>query len=287
MAALGTLLGGLIFGKDAAFGTKPDVPKVTRINPDTIQQQTVAGNQAILPQAQALAAQVNKGNAAQLRAVLNQGGQLDLAESVIGSQLRGELPKDVQQALQDSVAAQSLRLGLGGTQFQAGLGGLRGVLSSLQLQQQGLQNFQSLAQLTTPQLIGPQAMFYTNEQRYRIQNEQNANLFNRNWLQSQVNAAPSPFANAMTQAFIQDEQTIMELAGSAAMMACWVAREVYGPACPMWLLFRAWLFENAPAWFRKFYLRHGRRIATWLRDKPAMKAIIRHWMTSCIKLKYG
>lgn len=71
-------------------------------------------------------------------------------------------------------------------------------------------------------------------------------------------------------------------AGAKASGGCWVAREVYGEENPRWLMFRAWLFSKAPAWFRKLYLSHGERVAVWLKDKPRTKAVIRSWMDSRI-----
>jgi flagellar hook-associated protein 2 len=64
--------------------------------------------------------------------------------------------------------------------------------------------------------------------------------------------------------------------------SCWVARAVYGPCNPRWLLFRHWLLERAPRWFRALYLRHGERFAAWLSDKPRLRAAIRRWMDSRI-----
>lgn len=65
--------------------------------------------------------------------------------------------------------------------------------------------------------------------------------------------------------------------------ACWVAREVFGPANYKWLLFRVWLFTQAPSWFRRLYLRHGRRFAAWLKPRPFLKRMIRRWMESRIQ----
>lgn len=72
-----------------------------------------------------------------------------------------------------------------------------------------------------------------------------------------------------------------EVAGG---VACWVAREVFGEGNPEWLMFRAWLFGQAPAWFRWLYLRHGERFAAWIHNKPRLKAVIRRWMRARIKL---
>ena len=69
----------------------------------------------------------------------------------------------------------------------------------------------------------------------------------------------------------------------ASILACWVAREVYGENNPMWLLFREWLFTESPSWFKATYLKYGERFAKFIKNKPRLKKIIRTWMTSRIK----
>ena len=59
---------------------------------------------------------------------------------------------------------------------------------------------------------------------------------------------------------------------------CWVARAVYGESNPKWLIFREWLFTLAPKWLFKFYIRFGERFASFIKDKPKIKNIIRHYM---------
>ena len=63
---------------------------------------------------------------------------------------------------------------------------------------------------------------------------------------------------------------------------CWVAREVYGPTNPAWLQFREWMFTESPQWFFELYRKYGERFASWISDKPRLKAIIRKWMDSKI-----
>jgi hypothetical protein len=65
--------------------------------------------------------------------------------------------------------------------------------------------------------------------------------------------------------------------------ACWVAREVYGIDNPKWLCFRAWLLNDAPSWFRNLYIKHGKRFAKFISNKPVLKTIIRKWMNTRIK----
>jgi hypothetical protein len=68
-----------------------------------------------------------------------------------------------------------------------------------------------------------------------------------------------------------------------SIFGCWIARAVYGDENPKWLMFREWLFTRAPQWFFSFYLKHGERIATWLKRNPWAKAPIRIWMDSRIR----
>jgi len=63
---------------------------------------------------------------------------------------------------------------------------------------------------------------------------------------------------------------------------CWVAREVYGDENPRWLLFRAWLKTEAPAWLHDLYASRGEAFAVWIKDKPAAKAVVRFLMDSAI-----
>jgi hypothetical protein len=63
---------------------------------------------------------------------------------------------------------------------------------------------------------------------------------------------------------------------------CWVAREVYGPMNPQWLMFREWMFAESPRWFFEIYAKYGERFASWISDKPRLKGIMRKWMDSKI-----
>lgn len=73
---------------------------------------------------------------------------------------------------------------------------------------------------------------------------------------------------------------------ASALPFCWVAREVYGQNNPMWLLFRGWLLDEAPSWFRKIYIKYGERFARFISNKPFIKSFIRKWMTSIVKKYY-
>ncbi len=66
--------------------------------------------------------------------------------------------------------------------------------------------------------------------------------------------------------------------GSAMIMACWVAREVYGKDNPKWLVFREWLFTSAPEWLYNLYMKHGEEFAAFISDKPLLKWAVRKAM---------
>jgi hypothetical protein len=72
-------------------------------------------------------------------------------------------------------------------------------------------------------------------------------------------------------------------AGAAASKGCWVAREVYGEQNATWKMFRSWMFFDAPDWLCNLYMKHGEKIANFIKNKPFLKKIIRVWMDSKIK----
>jgi len=63
---------------------------------------------------------------------------------------------------------------------------------------------------------------------------------------------------------------------------CWVAREVYGPTNPRWLLFRDWMLSDAPQWLVDLYAARGEAFASWIHDKPAVKSALRLLMDRAI-----
>ncbi len=94
--------------------------------------------------------------------------------------------------------------------------------------------------------------------------------------------------NFMANMYASDQQAsagiISGLAqGVGSAIGCWVAREIYGETNPQWLLFREYLFTDAPSWFRKLYLKFGERFAEFIANKPRLKSIIKKWMDSKIK----
>lgn len=70
---------------------------------------------------------------------------------------------------------------------------------------------------------------------------------------------------------------------SGGYSLCWVAREVYGQDNPKWMQFRKWVIFYSPRWFYRAYLKHGEKIAEFLKGKDLLKKPIRKFMDAKIE----
>lgn len=222
---LGVGLGAAIFG-DKAFGKKPIVPTWDVIDPNKVQQDTIHSNQLAQPGAQQLAASTNSFNINQALEMTRKSldfvpGGAGKVQDFIGSELRGEVPGDVSAQLQRSGAARGFGSGTAGSSFSRNLT-LRDLgLTSLGIQRQGMSDLEGVAPKVP--LADMSSMFFTPQQRLDFTFKQQDAMFNQQWLQNQVNAAPDPFASAMTQAIIHDENAILKTISSVAGMAAGAA----------------------------------------------------------------
>ena len=66
---------------------------------------------------------------------------------------------------------------------------------------------------------------------------------------------------------------------------CWVALEVYGAKDMRWFVFRNWLHNDAPVWFKNLYENHGENFAKYISNKPALKWAVRKAMDVIINKK--
>ena len=65
------------------------------------------------------------------------------------------------------------------------------------------------------------------------------------------------------------------IAAGKVSVDCWVARAAFGESDFRWMIFRAWLLEDAPASLRRSYLRHGERVGAWLRSRHRLRGLVR------------
>ena len=76
--------------------------------------------------------------------------------------------------------------------------------------------------------------------------------------------------------------------GSAYIMSggfCWVAREVYGKGDPRWYIFRIWLKNKAPKWFKNMYEEYGEDYAKFIKKKPIWKWLTKKLMDIVVEKK--
>lgn len=196
-----SIAGGLIGDAMGAYGRKPKIPKLAEIDPTQVGLDTIAGNTSMLGSATALADQTNLASAANLKNLFKfiMPGAFEQATSNATSLLKGELPRDVQEAIQRVAAARGLQSGTFGSDFSK-FGELRSLgISSLQAQDKGLSQFNAI-QSMFPRM-DTTSMFFSPQQRLEFAFNDRAARFQRDLLNEQVKAMPNPADVAIAQGF--------------------------------------------------------------------------------------
>lgn len=154
---------------------KPDIPQFKAIDIGQEQQKATTNNLAALPGIENLASQTNSFNIDQVQKMLRTTipGYDSMVSGISGninSQIHGEIPKDVQDAIQSSAAARSLTGGFGGTGMAGNLVARDLGLTSLNLTQQGQSSAEnwmsSMSKMMQPGMFNTSAMFLTPEQQF-------------------------------------------------------------------------------------------------------------------------
>src|SRR5271169_1854131 len=183
------------------FGSKPSVPQLPVLNLGTEQGKAIASNQANLPAAENLVAQSNVFSQNQISSMLQAiipgyNSLTSTASSNIESMLKGEIPSDVSGAVQDSAAARSLGLGIGGRGGSRDLVARDLGLTSLDITQKGLSSAESwismMDKMYQPSQINVSSMFVTPQQTAAFDTQQQELQFQRDWMQNQISAMPDP-----------------------------------------------------------------------------------------------
>lgn len=179
------------------FGRKPDVPILPSVDIDKVQRDTVAGNAAILPGAQAVASSINTFNydqaLTQTRKALDFAlpGGFGKVQNITNSQLAGEIPEDVQQQLLRAGASRGFASGTPGSIFSRNATLRDFGITSMQQQAQGIQNFERLTSLSPKTtLFDLSGMLLNTGQRFAMTESERNAQYNRTWLEEQVAAAP-------------------------------------------------------------------------------------------------
>lgn len=183
-------------------GDNPEKLDLININPTQVQQRTIEGNLANAQAAFDLADLSNTFSTEQLlkslETMLPGFSQMrDQITGVLGSKLRGELPRDVKNLLGREAAERGVALGTSGSDFQT-YDELRNLgLTSLAVQNEGL-NQASTWIRSMPQApkMDFTSMFFTPQQRLSFEFEQAKANKPIEWLNNQIDALPSNIERA-------------------------------------------------------------------------------------------
>jgi hypothetical protein len=238
------------------------------------------------------------------RGIYNTFGQQALEGLQAGVGLNAQETNQAQQAARAAAQARGLQFSRQGSDLE--------ILNTYSLGQQRQQQRQAVAQAAYQMGAGQQQMGY---QGYLTPAFGAGQQFG---LAGMVNAAQSTYGALGQSSFLTPESQYlaniranriqMETAVQSAnaqrsgaiiggiasgvgsiiggKLACWVAREVYGKESGEWLIFRAWLFTEAPEWFRDLYLEEGERFADFISDKPFLKSIVKASMDIIVKPRF-
>ena len=203
MGLFGNLLGSVLGG-----GSKPKVPAWNNIDLGAEQQKAITANAAALPGAEALVSAANQFSQDQITKMLEQAipGYSNIVGTTsqnIESELKGEIPTDVSQAVQSSAAARALGGGYAGTGMGRNLVARDLGLTSLDLTSKGLSSAESwmttMNNLFRPSMIDVSSMFISPQQMFQADFQNQESAWNVNWLKNQVKAMPDPFGEALGQ----------------------------------------------------------------------------------------
>ena len=202
-----------------------------------------------------------------------------------GSNLPGylsEIPKGISPEITDSIVNQSLKdlnvqlaASGGGTFLESGasqaIGGRTAGDIRTQAAQFNLQNLGNLLNLGVGgQYAAQQApLGYSGQLSQRLAG-----------LRSTTGTYNSSQTSTQNQGWFNSFMDFYKTSSGAAAQAygggCWVASELFGGWFkPETILARFYVNELAPKWFKSIYLKFGERIASFIKDKPVLKAIFR------------
>lgn len=189
-------------------GQKPKVPLYTKLDLNDVMRQTTEANTKSIPGEESLARQTNTINFNELDDLLSKSipgyHNLQQGESdKLTSYLNGEIPQDVQDAIQRNSAVKSLNGGYGG--------GMQGNLLARDLGRTSEDYtryamsaipawMQSTKALATPQQYMVGQNFMNSGNVAGLRRGELDQQWNRDWLNSQVEAAQEPWQKALTSA---------------------------------------------------------------------------------------
>lgn len=239
------------------------------------------------------------------RGIFNTFGQQALSDLQAGTSLSAAETIQAQQAARAAGAARGVNLSRQGTDleilntFNAGQRRLQQRQATAQTayqmganqQQVGLQGFLTPAFAASQQyglsgLAGGAQGMYGDVGSSPFLSPESQYMANIRANRIQMETAIQSANAARSGAIIGGALSAVGQIGGAAVTACWVAREVYGKDSAEWLVFRHWVLNEAPDWFRDLYLEEGERFAAFISDKPFLKSIVKMGMDIIVKPRF-
>ena len=209
---------------NSIFGSTPKVPTFKPVDIGQAQKSAIGENTAALPGAESLASSATTFNQSQIAKMLEQNdpgfaGQSASIGKNISSEVAGQIPSDVSDALQKSTAAQALTGGFGGSGLSGNLLAKDLGLTSLDLIGMGTSSAESWAS-TVDKLFAPgnmdvTSMFISPQQQFQAETANAENQFNAQWLQNQVAAQPNPVTSGLFHFAVNEGNQIASTAASA------------------------------------------------------------------------
>lgn len=235
------------------------------------------------------------------RGIYDTFGQQALSDLQAGTSLSAEETNIAQQAARAAATARGQTFSRQGTDLE--------ILNTYGMGQRRLQQRQAVAQQAYQMGVGQQAIglqgflspAYAGSQQFGLsglvgtgqstyatagqsaflnpESQYLANIrANRMQMQTAVSSANAAKSGAIMGGALQAIGTVAA--------ACWVAREVYGKDSGEWLVFRHWVLNEAPDWFRDLYLEEGERFAAFISDKPFLKSVVKMGMDLVVKPRF-
>lgn len=201
---------------------KREIPAWKPITLGDSQTQAIDQNIASLPKLKDLAGDVNSFNQDQMLAMLRKAipgydQQVGKVNDIINSELSGEIPKDIQDAIARSGASKALSGGYAGSGMGRNLVARDLGLTSLDLTQKGIDSaskwIQQSAALMMPGQFNVASMFVSPTQQFDATFQNQTAQFQRDWAQENLDYEQS-FGHALAQDVTSTMSTIQQLAFS-------------------------------------------------------------------------
>ena len=195
---------------DQLSGRKPRVPTLPTLDLGTEAGKAITANKANLPAAEGLVSQANKFSMDEITKMLESviPGYSNMVADATGniqSELKGQIPKDVSGAIQDSAAAKALGGGYAGSGAHGDLVARDLGLTSLALTERGLSSMEgwlkTSASLYEPSMINVSSMFISPLQEAGFDVEERNAQFQRDWMKEQIDAMPAMWSQDLKNAF--------------------------------------------------------------------------------------